>query len=149
MTDEEFIAYRDGRYQRAMQYYDDRAKTNQKAHRFCSNYVLIVSVAITPILTVNIFAKEKATIIAALLAPTVAIVSGIAANYKFYENWLSYRATWDALQHELHWRDARTYEYKDAPDRNSLFVDRVEQLISKEGSEWLSRHIRKDEGGAR
>jgi hypothetical protein len=149
MTDEEFAVYRDGRYAKAMKYYDDRAITNQRAHRFCSNYVLVMSVAITPILTVGIFSKENATVIAALLAPTVAVVAGISTNYKFHENWLSYRATWDALQHELHWRDARTYEYKGASDRNSLFVERVEQLISQEGSEWLNRHIRKDEGVAR
>ena len=146
MTDEEFVAYRDGRYQSIMAYYDARAINNQKAYRFCSNYVLIVSVAITPILTLDLLKKESAMIIAALLAPTVAIVSGIASNYKFHENWLSYRATWDALQHELHWRDARAHEYKDAPDRNALFVERVESLISREGSEWLNRHVRKDEG---
>ncbi len=149
MTDEEFSVYRDGRYQSIMAYYDDRAVKNQKAHRFCSNYVLIVSVAITPILTVGLFNKETAMIIAALLAPTVAIVSGIASNYKFHENWLSYRATWDALQHELHWHDARIHEYKDAADRHALFVDRVEHLIAQEGSEWLDCHIRKDEGAVR
>ncbi len=142
MTDEEFMTYRNGRYESAMKYYDDRAITNQRGHRFCSIYTLVVSVALTPILILD--PKGAGKIIAAILAPTVAIVTGIASHFQFHENWLSFRATWDALKHELYWRDAQLYEYKEAADRNALFVERVELLISKEGTDWLTRHIQKE-----
>lgn len=144
MTDQDFSSYCNGRYASVMGYYDSRAKKNQIAHRFSSIYVLIVSVAITPILTAGIFPKEVGTIIAAILAPTVAIVTGISAHYQFHENWLSYRATWDAFRHERYWRDAQVDEYRNVEDRNSLFVERVEALISQEGADWLKRHTHKE-----
>lgn len=144
MTDEEFAIYRDGRYEKALEYYDDRAKRSKFGYRFCSIYVLVVSVAITPILTTNLISREIAVIIVALLAPTAAIAAGIAAHFQFHENWLSYRATWDTLKHELHWRDAQVYDYKDAQDRNAHFVERVEVTISQEGCDWLKRQPGKE-----
>jgi hypothetical protein len=144
MTEEEFTAYHDGRYTRAIKYYDDRAKMNQRWHHICSIYVLVTSVVIAPLLSIDSLLGGYGRIFAAVLAPTVAIVAGVASHFRFNENWLSYRATWDALQHEIHWRDAKNHGYKTAEDRNALFVERVEALISREGSEWLDRHIRKE-----
>ena len=139
MTDNEFAAYRDGRFSKILEFYDSRAITNQKRYHFCSMYVLATSVAIAPILAINLIAKNNGTIAAAILAPTVALANGIAAHFKFHDNWLSYRATWDALNHELARRDAGIGAYQNASDRNALFVERVEDLITKEGSDWYSR----------
>jgi len=152
MTDEEFAVYRDERYTKIMAYYDDRAKTNKFWYRVCSIYVLTTSIAITPILVLIasplIRIKGMALdgkMIAAILAPTVALITSVVAHCRFYDNWLSYRSVWDVLQHEVHWRDAKVGEYHDSNDRNALFVERVENLISSEGVEWLARHANKDE----
>lgn len=147
MTDEELVAYRDSRYEEALKYYDKRANTNRVCHRICSIYVLVASVAVTPILTIPHSLRGCEKLIAAVLASTVAIATGIAAHFRFHENWLGYRATWDALQHELHWRNAQVQDYKNSEDRNALFVEKVEALMSKEGTEWLGRHARKENVG--
>ena len=143
MTDEEFKAYHDGRYKEELNYYDRKANHNRRCYHVTSVYVLAVSITITPILTVEAL-KDIGAVVAALLAPTVALVAGIAAHFRFHENWLSFRKTWDALRHEAPWREAKIGDYKDAVDVNALFVERVEALISSEGQEWLQRHAKSD-----
>ncbi len=147
MTDQEFVAYRDGRYKKAMEYYDARANNNRFWYRFCSGYILTASIAITPIL--NLIPVPLITIgsytfdgkfIASILSSTVALAAGFMSLFRCYGNWLSYRATWDALGHEIHWCNADCGEYRNAKDKRSLFVERVENLITSEGAEWLSRH---------
>jgi hypothetical protein len=147
MTDQEFEEYRDTRYADALNYYDKRANRNQIYHRICSIYILVSSIAIAPILMLDQFLEGCSRIITTILAPTIAIATGIASHFDFYENWLNYRATWDALRHELHLRNANIQEYGASTDRNALFVARVEALISSEGEAWLSRHRYKGDVG--
>ncbi len=147
MTDEEFVQYRDTRYKEALEYYDDRAKRCQRGYHFLSVYVLGISVAISPILTLDVFDVTifglSGRVLAAILSPTVALTAGILAHFKLHENWLSYRSMWDALKHEEHFRNSRTFEYGKVEDRNKLFVERTEMLISSEGQEWLCRQMPK------
>jgi hypothetical protein len=91
------------------------------------------------------FLERCSRIIAIIIAPTVAIATGIAAHFSFHENWLNYRATWDALKHEQYLRNGNIHEYGESKDRNALFVARVEALISSEGEVWLSRHSSKSD----
>lgn len=147
MTDQEFQQYKDGRYQEALAYYDCRSKTNKFWHRFCSIYILAVSIAITPILTLiqsPLWGIMDGKTLAAILAPTVALASALANHFRCHENWLRYRSAWDALRHELPLRDASAGPYKGAENRNALFVERVEDLIGNEGMDWLSCHAKKD-----
>ena len=143
MTDQEFVAYRDGRYAKALEYYDGRAIRNQRWYHFCSVYTLAVSIAVTPVLLGD-WPKGHGLILAAMLSPTIALVAGASDHFRFHENWLSYRAAWDALQRELRWHDARVGPYAGIQDRNARFVERAEDLMSHEGGEWLARHAGKD-----
>jgi len=142
MTDNDFNIYRDGRYERATKYYDGRANKNRRWHRFSSIYIVVTSIAIAPLLSANPF--EVGNELALYLSPTIAILTGIAAHFRFHESWLSYRSTWDSLQHELPWRNAEVAHYKGSEDRNALFVERVESLISQEGDDWLNRHSKRE-----
>jgi hypothetical protein len=147
MTDEEFEAYRAGRYSGILEFYDLRAIANQKRYHFCSVYVLVVSVAIAPILAIDLLAVNWGKIIAAILSPTVALVNSVATHFKYHDNWLSYRATWDALNRELAFRNAAIGSYENCKDRNAVFVARVEEAITKEGSNWYSRQAKEPSKG--
>jgi hypothetical protein len=83
--------------------------------------------------------------IGGFLSASVVVATAIESHFQFNENWLTYRATWDALQREPQLRAARIGEYADAPDSNVLFVQRVEAIVSEQGSEWLARHRRLQE----
>ena len=137
MIDDEFNQYFNGRYSEMLKYYDDRAQRCQNGYHVVSVYMLVISLAISPILTLDTFQVTifglNGRILAAIFAPTVALAAGILTHFKLHENWLSYRSTWDALKKEEHYRSARISDYKNAKDINALFVKRVEDLISSEG----------------
>lgn len=141
MTNEEFQRYRDGRYLEALNYYDSKAIWNKRLYYACSIYVLVVSGVICPVVLLS---KEYGQVVAAILSPTVTVLAAIAALFKFHENWLSYRATWDSLKHEINWHDADLGPYGGQGDAHRTFVERVEGLISREGGEWLRRHAPKE-----
>jgi Protein of unknown function (DUF4231) len=143
MTSEEFDLYCGGRYKEALRYYDRRAVRNQRCYHFCAAYILIVSIAITPVLLSD-FAGKWGVVLAAIFMPTVAVVAGLSDHFRFHENWLSSRAAWDALQHELQLCKAGVGPYKASPDAYPQFVERVEEIIAREGSEWLARHAARD-----
>jgi len=58
------------------------------------------------------------------------------------DNWLSYRATWNAQNRELALRDAGIGPYEDTNDRNALVVKRADNVITREGSEWYIRQAK-------
>jgi hypothetical protein len=145
MTDDEFTNYREGRYVEALNYYDNKAIWNKRLYHICSIYVLIVSAGISPIV---LLCKERGQILTAILSPTITVLAAIAGHYRFHENWLGYRATWDALRHQIYWHGAKAGLYAGQEDPNRFFVEQVEDLISREGSEWLRRHAPKERGDA-
>jgi hypothetical protein len=145
MTNEEFQRYRDGRYLEALNYYDNKAIWNKRLYYICSTYVLAVSGVICPVVLLS---KEYGQTTAAILSPTVTVLAAIAGLFKFHENWLSYRATWDSLKHEINWHDANLGLYVGQDDPHRTFVEQVEGLISREGAEWLRRHASRESGDA-
>jgi len=74
----------------------------------------------------------------------VAISTAALKTFKYQENWISYRTTCETLRKEFHYYEAGIHDYEDAEDRESLFVDRVESLISRENTLWVITH-EKDE----
>jgi len=143
MTNEEFQRYRDGRYAEVLEYYDSKAVWNKRCYYACSVYVLAVSGVICPVVLLS---STYGQVLAAIFSPTVTVLAAVAALFKFHENWLSYRATWDALKHEYYWHDANAGLYAGQDDPDRLFVEQVEALVSREGAEWLRRHAAKGKG---
>jgi len=137
MTDDEFNNYQTGRFAEALDWYDRRAAQNKKAYYGLSLYVLSGSGFLA---VAAMFQGDSWRIWNALIAFTVAASVGTLGLFKCHENWLSYRATWDSLKRELQLKLAGVGAYKAAPDRNTLFVERIESLMAREGAEWYSRH---------
>jgi hypothetical protein len=140
MTDEEYKKYVDTRFKKLTGYYDKRSQQNKRLHRICSVLIIGISGTLAPLISTGVLSNHRIT--GGLLSAGIVIVTAVSAHFQFNENWLAYRATWDALEREPHLREAGIGEYADASDRNSLFVQRVEEMVSEQGSEWLSRHRR-------
>lgn len=145
MTDEEFAAYRESRYEKALAYYDTRARSNKRRYYLCAVYILAVSAAVGPS---ALLVKNYGHLIAVILSPTVTVVAAISGLFKFHENWLGFRSTWDLLKSELYLHDARVGSYQEAEDRNRMFVQRIESALSSESLEWLRRHASDRQGQA-
>ena len=129
-----------GRYAALLQYYDRHAIAAKRGYNLCALYILFVSVSLTPIQALG-FGHDGAAskLLIMILSPTLALVAGVAAHFRFHENWISYRATWDALNRELSLRDAQAGPYRNTTDRDALFVERVEALAGKEAKDFYSR----------
>jgi len=77
----------------------------------------------------------------------VAILASVLKIFKYQENWINYRTTCETLKKELYFYDAGLNDYSSSKDKEAHFVERVESLISRENTLWLSIH--KEEKKAR
>lgn len=126
-------------YARASKFYDDRARSSKKVYRIISIYLIIASAVLTPLVAV-VPDQELWRVVTATLAATLVVGNGVLAHLKSHENWLSYRASWDALQRERRLFETGSGPYRRAEDGASLFVERIEAVLTKEGSEFMARH---------
>ena len=69
------------------------------------------------------------------LGMLIAISAATGSLFKYHENWIQYRATSEALKHEKFLFPGRSSPY-DGNDAFPVLVQRVEQFISKENSNW-------------
>lgn len=126
---------------KATQFYDDRACAAKWWYRGLSLCLIFISAALTPVVAL---APDEPhwRIISTVLSATIVVLTGLLAHLKSHENWLSYRGSWDALERERRQYETGTGAYKGEADRNSLFVDRVEAILSREGADFYARHAK-------
>ncbi len=132
MKESEFTAYYRDRYQKEVEWYDTKASKNK--WRYHTAYtIIIISSAVTPILALSEL-KWPTTIAATLIA----IASGIEKLMKFQVNWINYRTICETLRKEEHLMNAGLSDYAQTDSKQALFVERVENLISRENTLWIS-----------
>ena len=76
--------------------------------------------------------------VAVAIAVIVAIVTASIRIFKYYDKWITYRTTCEALRQEIHFYRAEVGEYAISEDKKAVFVQRVESLISQENTLWLT-----------
>ncbi|MHC4753400.1 MAG: DUF4231 domain-containing protein [Planctomycetota bacterium] len=121
METEDFQKYLKERYEDQINWYDKKSAWNQKL------YPVLVAIECES-------TRWPAVIIAAL----VAIGTSILKTFKYQENWINYRTTCETLRKEIHFFRAGVGDYRDSEGREALFVERVESLISRENTMWLT-----------
>lgn len=140
----DFKKYLDDRYHNQIDWYDRRAITNQNFYKRLQFSLIVLSV-LTPVLLL----VEKLEVsrglpwlfwVTAASAVAVAILTSTIKSFRFQERWLHYRTTCETLRKEIHLYRAKAGEYHTALDRESLFVERAEGLISRENTLWLASH---------
>ena len=154
MNKEDFQKYLKDRYEEQISWYDKKSIWNQKMYRRFQ-WVVIVLSAITPVLVAIVAINPEAYETSWLLTKTSWLAVGISAlvaigitslkTFKYQENWINYRTTCETLRKEIHFYKASVNEYKDTDDPEALFVERVEALISRENTMWLTTHLPRKE----
>ena len=131
------------RYNNQVKWYDNKAiEYKRLANIF--QITIIVLAAITPILAA--LDQKIFTIITSAL---VAIASGLLKYLKIEDHWHSYRTICETLRKEKHYYDFKIGEYEVAKDIDKLFVNRVESIISKENTQWLTTIKKKEQSKSR
>ena len=140
MDQEYFQKYLKDRYYSQVDWYDRKSMINQKTYKRLQ-YSLIILSSLTPILIV-VSDWQKAipylVVVPALTSVAVAILTSIIKTFRFQENWINYRTTCETLRKEIFMLEADIGEYAQADNKESLFIERVESLISRENTLWLA-----------
>ncbi len=139
MDQDAFSKYLKDRYDGQIGWYDKSAKRHQAIYT-SMQWPLIVLAAVTPVL-IELNVKPLEWIHwATLTSAVVAILTAGLKTFKYQENWISYRTTCETLRKEKYFYDAGLGDYGAAQDKEALFVDRVESLIARENTMWVSAH---------
>jgi hypothetical protein len=137
MTSDEFIKQR---VDAQIDWYDQKSKWNQKYYKYLRISEIIAATSI-PLLTGYITLENSGVkFIVGFLGFFIAIITSIVSLYHFQENWIKYRTTCESLRHEKYLFLTKTEPYS-IDDSFSLFVQRIESLISTENTKW-SQHIK-------
>ena len=129
MKQSEFDDYFKNRYQNQIQWYDKRAGTCKKRYQTTQWCVIILS-AMVPVLIASV--PDSLEWIPLVLSILLAIGTTSLKTFKYQENWINYRTTAETLKKEHIFYLAGIGDYSDSSDRDALFVDRSESLISRE-----------------
>ncbi len=141
MDQDNFSDYLSERYEDQIGWYDRKAADNQRIYRRLQ-WSVVVLAAITPVL-IELDLDELIKGLghtATLTSAVVAILTAGLNTFKYQEHWINYRTTCETLRKEKHFYDAGLGDYRAADDREALFVDRVESLISRVNTMWVSTH---------
>ena len=131
----EFQTYLDERYYPQIEWYDKKAIWNQKVYKYLQ-WGIIILAAITPVFVAISATWGKA--IPIVLSCLVAIGTASLKTFKYQENWINYRTTCETLRKEIHYYNAKIDDYEYSDESMGLFVKRVEALISRENTMWLT-----------
>ena len=142
MDSEEFKKYLSDRYHPQIDWYDKKSIYNQRMYKRMQFFLIIFS-SLTPILIIIEKLEELESLgwlyrIPATTAVIVAIFTSLIKTFRFQENWINYRTTCETLKKELYYYEAALDEYEKVDNKESIFVRRVENLISRENTLWLS-----------
>ena len=135
METAEFDTYVKERYYDQIGWYDRKAKYNQTLYKNIQWGVIILA-SITPLLVVIGGTWERWC--AVFVSVLVAIGTSALKVFKYQENWMNYRTTCETLRKEIHYYNAGVDDYEKCDDPIALFVKRVETLISRENTLWLT-----------
>jgi hypothetical protein len=136
--------YLENEYPKAAQFYDDRAVAAKCYYRFFSVYLITMSAALTVVTGLSM-AGEFWKIAVPVASATIGVAAALLAHFKFHENWLSYRATWDALERERRYFETGTEKYLGANNPGDIFVGQIESIRAREGDDFYARHRKTDE----
>ncbi|MCH8127992.1 DUF4231 domain-containing protein [candidate division KSB1 bacterium] len=88
----------------------------------------------TPILVALDLTKSFIIIISAI----VAIGTTVLKAFNYQEHWINYRTICETLRKEIYFYSSLSSEYKSTDDPKSLFIERIENLISQENTMYIS-----------
>jgi len=110
--------------------------TNQRAYKLIK-MIVISSAALIPFLSGLSVPYEKWVV--GGLGVLIAIMEGVLQLNQYPRNWIAYRATCDALQHEKYLYLAGGGPYAGVATSRALLAERVESLISQENVKWATQ----------
>jgi Protein of unknown function (DUF4231) len=115
----------------ALNWYDERAKTNQLAYRFLRVASIVMAAAI-PVLTTS-GAPRLST---AIVGSAIVVNEGVQQVFRYHERYIAYRSAWNALDRELRLYQSLAKSYANNPQPVQTLAERFDQIVGEEHSRW-------------
>lgn len=141
MNTSAFSDYQKDRYENQIEWYSKKSSLNKKYYTIFQWSVIVISASV-PVLIALPFQIEWLTVPLSII---LAIGTTGLKTFKFQENWINYRNISEALKKEKHYYAASLGAYKGVEDKEAVFIDRVEAMISSENNLWTTTHMQKAE----
>ena len=119
-----------------IKWYSGKSRYNQNMYKRLG-LLQIISASLIPLLSGLSSMICYSEWIIGILGVIIAVATGASALYKFHENWLAYRTTSEALQHEKLLYLTQTIPY-DNDERFQTLVSRAESIMANENQNWLA-----------
>ena len=137
--------YLEERVEPQITWYEKRANSNKKKFHACQ-IVIIITSAIIPIINIIDFVTLAVRITSSILGGIILGLTGLIQLKKFQDNWILFRTNEEMLKKEkfLYLNQAGGYaNISNKDERDKLFVERVESIISSETSRFFTMHSQK------
>ena len=136
MKEEEYLKQR---VEDQINWYNKKSSTNKNYHNYLKFCEIIFALSI-PLLagfvtSENDFLKYSIGILGFLVAG----IAGVMNQFQFKDKWTEYRTVSESLKQEKYLFQTKTTIYN-SDNSFEIFVERVENLISKENTNWV-QHI--------
>ncbi len=132
MNEEQYLSQR---VDDQIKWYSSKSRYNQNMHKRLG-LLSIVTASLIPLLSGLSSEIPYSKWIIGILGIIIAVASGANALYKFHENWIAYRSTSEALEHEKLLYLTQTTPY-DNDKRFQTLVSRAENIMANENQNWL------------
>ena len=136
MDDKDFQKYFEKRYQDQKKWYATNARLNKKKYLLLQ-WTVIVLAGLTPILALSLTSSYTRWI-TVLISASVAVGTAALKTFQYQEKWINYRTSAEMLKKEEYFYLASVGDYQKSQNRKSLFVERVEAIISRENTSWFT-----------
>ena len=128
------------RFQKQLDWMSDKSEKNQKKYRFLRVITLFCAISL-PFLT-GYVSEERwyLKVVIGVFGIAIAFSEGLLSLYKYHENWLTYRSSVNALEHEKVMYDTKSGVYFKLADDDAFhtFVGNVENILTNENSLWVA-----------
>jgi len=113
-------------------WYDRKSRYNQRLYKSLK-FATVGLAAVVPLAA----ALKASPWVTGTVGVLIILVEAVQQMNQYHHNWISYRATCEALRHEkyLHAATAGPYASADVPAR--LLAERIESLVSQEHAKWV------------
>jgi Protein of unknown function (DUF4231) len=113
-------------------WYDRKSGENQRWYKWLKPLEIAVAASLPVVASVH-----SPVWVTGGLAAVIVLLEGAQHLYQFQGNWITYRATAEALKHERYLYLAEAGPYA-VDDRHTQLAERLESLISQENAKWVA-----------
>jgi hypothetical protein len=124
-----------GRLEDQIRWYEQKSQWS----RLCFKWIKVIEIVAAAIIPfVAAWGFSHSALITAGLGVLITVLEGLLHLNQFQQNWITYRATCEALLSEKYLYLANASPYSGATNPRALLAERVESAVSQERAKWAS-----------